>query len=175
MVRKTLVAVLMVLCVGYGVMSGQLQAPPAGPVQPIFKESPPDLVIEQVTYEPVPGSSYHHFTILIKNVGTGDATTTHTAMMSTFNAAGHDPVWLCRVAETPPIAAGCTTSLLISVGTPYLPKGCYIIVVDAPVAGSPLGQRFEGPGDAELNNGFIFFLNPDVPGPQTFKNPAASE
>ena len=175
MLRNTLVVVLTVLCVGLGAFPNQFQPPPAGSVQPIVKELPPDLIIEEVTYEQVAGTSYHHFTIVIKNVGGGDSTATHAAIMSTFNVAGHNPVWLCQKAETPPIAAGCSTSLLISIGTSYLPKGCFIIVVDAPVSGSPLGQRFEGPGDAELNNGFVFFLNTDVPGPQTFTNPAAKD
>jgi hypothetical protein len=178
MIRNIVVALVLSLCASLPVLCSQFQPPPSGAVHPIVMEAPPDLVVEEVTYEMtagIQGRKHYQFTIVVKNVGSGDASAgTITAVAFTYNLEdGH--FWTNWALDTPAIAAGSSTAVSITLQRTDFPRTCIVIIVDAPTLGSPLGQRFEGPGDGELNNGFVFFLNPDVPGPQTFRNPAVNE
>lgn len=178
MIRNVVAGVAVFLCISLPALCNQLQPPPAGAIQPIVKESPPDLVVDEVTYETmvgIQGRTYHKFTIVVKNIGAGDASAgTTTAVALTYNMEeGH--FWGKWALDTPAIAAGSSLALSITVQKADFPRTCIVVIVDAPISGSPLGQRFEGVEDGESNNGFVFFLNPDVPGPQSFRNPAVSD
>jgi len=178
MIRNIVVASVVFLCASLPVLCSQFQPPPSGAVHPIVTKEPPDLVVEEVTYEMtagIQGRKHYQFTIVVKNVGSGDASAgTVTAVAFTYNL-GDGHFWTNWALDTPAIAGGSSTLLSMTLQRTDFPRTCIIVIVDAPTLESPLGRRFEGLGDGELNNGFVFFFNPDVPGLQTFRNPAVDE
>lgn len=136
----------------------------------------PDLVVREVTYEETGAGDFHtyRFGIGIMNTGPGQAGLwTKAAVYLVTDVFAAQQPWLFGTVDVSPIAAGDGLMVFVSrqLSAPVAPCGV-IVLLDAPVAGKPLGQMNEG-ANGETNNGFVFFLSP-VAGLTTFANPAFS-
>jgi len=157
-----------VVCVGLSVL-GQTPFIP----KPLFL---PDLVIREVTYQETGTGDFHtyRFGIGIKNDGGQAGLWTKAAVYIISDILAVQQPWLFGTVDVSPIAAGDGLMVFVSrqLSAPVAPC-CVVVLVDAPVAGKPLGQMNEG-ANGEKNNGFVFFLSPAL-GLQTFENPAYAE
>lgn len=152
----------------------------------------PDLVVLEVTYDHIMKDWMEHtFTIVVKNVGTGNATiATKVAVLivpDIYHVCGSGlaiescPAGLFGTASVPPISAGASATVKVSAtGKPDLGPTLVIVLADAPIPGKPLGQLSEhgalisitGAYPGEMNNAFMFPLKAGLTVPATFKNPA---
>jgi hypothetical protein len=107
--------------------------------------------------------------VTVKNVGKASAATSQLALYQ----VGSTPGYLMNALgpyPTPTIAAGQTAT--VQFGCNNNGKALFIVAVDVPVAGSPLGQVAETP-IGERNNTFGFPFDADLAHPvQTHLNPA---
>ncbi|MCS7240887.1 MAG: hypothetical protein NZ651_06565 [Candidatus Bipolaricaulota bacterium] len=162
--------VLMVLsCVGFAAAAQGV------PLEITYLSDP---VIAQVSYRlfqagQPPNDGQLWLWVKVQNIGKGGAGGSKLAVIVTTDVTGPKPVLLFAKQDVPPIVAeGEVEVALVPLG-PWedLRNGCCVIlVVDAPVAGKPLGQLPEG-AKGERNNGFVLFLAPSYD-KKTLTNPA---
>ncbi|MBC7287281.1 MAG: hypothetical protein H5T86_04385 [Armatimonadetes bacterium] len=112
--------------------------------------------------------------VWVKNIGSAQASPSVTAVGLLHDSAVQPPLkslWCCQIpALDPNMAASADITAFFGTDT----KSTLIAVADAPVAGKPCGQCYEGPGAGELNNAFAapFDVAKVKVLPHTWSNPA---